>query len=159
MNPEKRILVDTTTSHANSVTGQERDGNITTTKDNFEQNSDIVEALVQLPVKNLESRIHELDSEINRREHLSEELLLGFGTTRLQREDRRWHLRYAGELSAGSREKQHVERELEQLRIRQSSEKLDCFRDVSNLRHRLQEAREMLELNKEKVSLIHSMPE
>lgn len=122
-----------------------------------EKPDDIVEGLIRLPIRNLESRISELEHEIGLREHLSEELLLEFGTNRLRLEDRKYRLRYVGLVSVGSKEKQHVEKELQQLDKNESSEKIGCFRDVSTLRQRLQEAREALETNKEKARLVERL--
>ena len=119
-----------------------------------QEEDDIVEALLRLPTKNLETRIKELEKEVQTRQKLSQEALLVMGTRQLNLEERVWHLRYAMLESAGSRTRDELNKQIQNLEAWKLNEMIACFRDLSGLRERLQQSREELEKARQKLKLV-----
>lgn len=114
----------------------------------------VVEALLDLPRRNLESRIHDLQSEIRQRLQIKGSALSVLGTSRLRIQDRVFRLRYAGLVSQGSQLRQELVKEVSHLEQQIISETINCFRDLSVLKERLQKAREDLAFEEEKARLL-----
>ena len=111
----------------------------------------IVNNLLDLPITNLESRIHELEDEITFRSILRDNTLSQIGTNELQLKDQIQRLRYTFDVT--KRISLHFE--LTKLRLRKAEEQLEYFRDISRLRERLIEAKEELRIEIEKRRLVH----
>ena len=112
---------------------------------------EIVDTIIELPAKNLEKRIKEIEAEIWMRRNILNEALTGLGTRGLQLEEKIWQMRYSG-ININVL----LEKELAGTEIRKTDECISYFRDVSRLKEKLQDAREELELEKEKRKLVKS---
>ena len=116
---------------------------------------EIVDTLLDLPVKNLEQRIQDLETEITMRAIIRNGALSSMGTHKLRLEEnvRQMHYRSAVNGSALSR-RTALEQEMARTEFRKLDEWLSYFRDASRLRERLQDAREELALEREKRRLV-----
>ena len=116
---------------------------------------EIVDTLLDLPVKNLEQRIKDLGTEITMRAIIRNGALSSMGTHQLRLEEglRQMHYRSAVNGSALSR-RTALEQEMARTEFRKLDEWLLYFGDVSRLRERLQEAKEDLALESEKRRLV-----
>ena len=116
---------------------------------------EIVDTLLDLPVKNLEQRIKDLGTEITMRTIIRNGALSSMGTHQLRLEEslRQMHYRSAVNGSALSR-RTALEQEMARTEFRKLEEWLSYFRDASRLRERLQEAKEDLALEREKRRLV-----
>jgi hypothetical protein len=118
---------------------------------------EIVDTLLRLNSKNLESRIKRLEEEIQNRERLRDELLGIIGTQQLGLEDKIWRLRYASpNTNSGERLKDHeIElRKLEQMKIR---EEIASREDISGIQEKLERAWEELQEEIIKLKLVGSV--
>ena len=116
---------------------------------------EIVDTLLDLPVKNLEQRIKDLGTEITMRAVIRNGALSSMGTHQLRLEEslRQMHYRSAVNGSALAR-KTALEQEMIRTETRKLDEWLSYFRDASRLRERLQEAGEELALERERRRLV-----
>ena len=110
---------------------------------------EIIDTLIELPEKNLENKINELEKEISMRRNILNEALSNLGTQKLQLEGKIWQMRYSG-ININVL----LEKELSRTEIRETDELISYFRDVSRLKEKLQDAREELELEKQKRRLV-----
>lgn len=117
---------------------------------------EIVDTIVALPAKNLEKRIKDIENELNIRRSILNEALLSLGTRGLQLEDKIRQMRYSGILGSAINVKVALEKELAITEIRKTDELISYFRDVSRLKEGLRDAREELELEKQKRKLVKS---
>ena len=118
------------------------------------KDADIVDTLLRLASKNLESRIKTLEEEIPNRERLRDELLGIIGTQHLKLEEKVWHMRYArpnNGLWEKLKEHELELRRLEQLKIR---EEITSAEDISIMREKLQKTQEEFETEGMKLKLI-----
>ena len=115
---------------------------------------DIVDTIIELPVKNLENKIKEIETEIIMRKGILNEALTGLGTRGLQLEEKIWQMRYSGILGSAINVRTDLEKELARTEIRKTDEWVSYFRDVSRLKEELQNAREEIALEKEKRKLV-----
>lgn len=117
---------------------------------------DQVEALLDLPARNLESRLKQLEAEIKQRQQISQDTLSVLGTQKLRLDDRLFRLRY----SASPGDPTGLDRTLSQQRVRLDesvqSERVACFRDTVRLKEQMQEAREDLAVENQKRELLKS---
>ena len=128
-------------------------------KRDTDSREDIVDALIGLPLRNLESRIRFLEDEIRTREsiwieadsRLGKEILAG-----KEQVDRTRYVDIAGPLITERRKNLERLGELEERRQRHFEA---AFRDMSPLRSRLQEAREELDKALERRGLVHGISE
>ena len=116
-----------------------------------EEEDDLVDTLIRLPVKNLEERVNELERELEERLKLNSETLARLGTEQLKFEEKSRQRRYNGMVSGLLNVKSRFDIEIAKLEIQKNDEMLSCFRDVSNMHDRLRELTEKLE--KEKIKL------
>jgi len=123
------------------------------------EEDDVVDTLLKLPAKNLESRLRQLESDVRQRHDLRNHALSTLGTHKLQLKDQSFRLRYASLSNTGFQTSQDCLREI--IRLDQSiiSEMISCFQDVLRLKENIQEAQEELELEKQKLLLIESEQE
>lgn len=119
-----------------------------------EEEDDIIEALLRLPARNLESRIRELIKEIGTRQQLRDRALSTFGTHRLQLKERIKHLYYSDALSTSSNMQRHCEMQILRLEELIMNEMIACFKDVLQLKEKLLEAREELAMDQAKLTLM-----
>jgi len=115
---------------------------------------DIVAALLGLPVSNLEDRIKYLEYEITYRQVLRDSNLSNIGTNQVRLKDEAWHLRYIPVFNPAFNHISHLKREIALLESGRINEWLSCFRDISRLKERLQQAKEELNMEKEKRRLV-----
>ena len=113
---------------------------------------ELVSALLRLPAKNLEVRIELIEGEIRERKKLSNEGLLQLGTQQLQIDEKIKQVRYTTNL--GDTFSRNLKFQFINLEIQKMKEMIGCFKDVSWLRQRLQEAKEELEMEKQKSKLL-----
>jgi hypothetical protein len=121
------------------------------------EKSDILDILIGLPQKNLESRIKQLEQEIYARKELSDEALLKFGNHQLRLEEIIRQLRYVSPFNQAFSVKKDFQLQLQILENHKINEIIGCFKDVSLLQERLQNAREELELEKQRQELIKGL--
>lgn len=116
---------------------------------------EVVDTLLDLPVKNLEERIKQLETEIQMRAIIRNGALSSFGTHQLRLEEklRQIHYRSAINSSALAR-KTALDQEMVRTEFRKIDEWLEYFKDVIKLQDDLQQAREELALEKEKRRLL-----
>ena len=115
---------------------------------------ELVDTLLRLSSKSLESRIKQLEQEIHARKKLRDEFLELMGTQQLRLEDKIWQLRYASpNTHSWERLKDHeIElRRLEQMKI---SEQIASAADVSRIQENLQRAEEEFEEESIKLKLV-----
>ncbi len=117
-----------------------------------EDDDELVSALLKLPAKNLEERIELIESEIRERKNLSNEGLVQLGTQQLQLDEKMRQLRYTTEW--GDTFSKNLKFQFINLEIQKMKEMIGCFKDVSWLKQRLQEAKEDLEMEKQKSKLL-----
>lgn len=123
------------------------------------EDEEIVETLLRLPAHNLESRIAEVELQIQRRQSIQDQTLSTLGTLRLQVEYRIWRLRYAFLLPHGPQSLESARQQLLQLESLVASEHRNGFLDTLKLREQLQEAREELALASERLKLLETAEE
>lgn len=117
--------------------------------DNYASNR-ALDALLALPVTNLEKRLHELEDLMAKRSELSRAVQTSMGSSIAALSGRLFRLRYQSD-SAPSREtRQH----LQFLETQRHRESLECFRDIAKLREDLRETRERLERSRLKQQLM-----
>ena len=119
-----------------------------------EEEDDIIEALLRLPTRNLESRIRQLEKEIATRQRLSDKVLSTLGTHQLQLKQRLKRLYYIGALGNGFNVKKDCEGQILKLEELIINEMIACFKDMLQLKEKLQEAREELAMDKVKLTLM-----
>ena len=117
-----------------------------------EEDDELVSALLKIPTKNLEERIRLVESEIREREKLSSEGLVQLGTQQLQLDEKIRQLRYTTDW--GDTSSKNLKFQFINLEIQKMKEMIGCFKDVSWLKQRLQEAKEELEMEKQKSKLL-----
>lgn len=115
------------------------------------EEEDIVEKLFNLQVKNLEEHVKELDGKIEERLGLSNRVLNSLGNKALTFQNNIKQLRYNVFPDRAQNLISHFEVELAKIGVQKNKEWLDCFRDVSMLREKLQELTK--ELKKERLKL------
>ncbi len=116
---------------------------------------EIVDTLLELPVKNLEERMKQLETEIQMRAIIRNGALSSLGTHQLRLEEnlRQVHYRSAINGSALAR-KTALEQEMARTEFRKIDEWLAYFKDVIKLQDDLQHTREELALEREKRRLV-----
>lgn len=118
------------------------------------EEDEIINALIRLPTRNLESRIRDLLNEIRTRQQLRDRALSTFGTRRLQLKERMRQLYYAEALTTGANMLRHCEMQILRLEELIINEMIACFKDVLQLKEKLVEAREELAIDKAKLMLM-----
>ena len=104
---------------------------------------DDVDRFAKLPVKNLISRIKEIEKDIELRDNILESSLNKIGTRLLRLKERISRMKYS--------DVREFENEIERLNRRKVDEFISWFHDVSRLKERLTIAKEELEFEKEKL--------
>ena len=117
-----------------------------------DEEDEIVSALLKLPAKNLEERIRLIESEITERKKLSNNGLAQLGTQQLHLDENIRQVRYT--TSWGDTFSKNLKFQFINLEIQKMKEMIGCFKDVSWLKQRLQEAKEDLEMEKHKFKLL-----
>ena len=116
---------------------------------------EIVDTLLDLPVKNLEQRIKDVETEIAMRRVLLNGALSSLGTHQLRLEERIRQMQYRSTMNGSAlARKTTLEQEMARTEFRKLDEWLSYFRDMSTLREKLQAAREELVLEREKRRLV-----
>ena len=121
-------------------------------KKRVDEDEDLVSALLRIPAKNLEERIELIESEIRERKKLSNNGLLQLGTQQLQIDEKIKQVRYT--TNWGDTFSKNLKFQFINLEIQKMKEMIGCFKDVSWLKQRLQEAKEELEMEKQKSKLL-----
>lgn len=119
-----------------------------------EKEVDITNALIRQPIKNLESRITQLDGEISKRISIHEKSITCLATQIIQLKNRIWHHRYSHLFGESMRLKRDFENQLQNLKSQSIMEQVNCFRDIAILNEKVQSTREELELERTKLQLI-----
>ena len=117
-----------------------------------EDDDELVGALLRIPAKNLEERIRLIESEITERKKLSNDGLAQLGTQQLQLDEKISQVRYT--TNWGDTFSKNLKFQFINLEIQKMKEMIGCFKDVSWLKQRLQEAKEDLEMEKQKSKLL-----
>ncbi len=117
-----------------------------------DEDDEIVSALLKIPANNLEERIRLIESEIRERKKLSNEGLAQLGTQQLHLDEKIRQLRYTTDW--GDTFSKNLKFQFINLEIQKMKEMIGCFKDVSWLKQRLQEAKEDLEMEKHKSKLL-----
>ncbi|MCH8837982.1 MAG: hypothetical protein IIA60_09325 [Candidatus Marinimicrobia bacterium] len=116
---------------------------------------EIVETLLDLPVKNLEQRIKDVETEIAMRAIIRNGALSSMGTHQLRLEENLRQMQYRSAINGSAMaRKTTLEQEMARTEFRKLDEWLSYFRDMSTLREKLQAAREELVLEREKRRLV-----
>ena len=117
-----------------------------------DEEDDLVSALLRIPAKKLEVRIELIEGEIRERKKLSNEGLVQLGTQQLNLDEKIRQLHYTTNL--GDTFSKNLKFQFINLEIQKMKEMIGCFKDVSWLKQRLQEAKEELEMEKQKSKLL-----
>ncbi len=120
------------------------------------ETKDIVDTLLGLPVRNLESRIKHLECDIQERQKIKNAALSTFGTHKLRLQEQIIQLRYVGMMGDAFVVKRDFQKQVTNLEEDAINEITGCFRDVLELKDKLQKAKEELELENLKLELIES---
>lgn len=123
------------------------------THNNSRESDEIVSALLRLPSKNLETRIKGLEQEIQERQKMKNHVLSRLETHGIRLKDHKKRLKYIS-LTGQSAELQSIASDLLKIETSIAGELKDCFRDISGLKERIQEAREELEMERQKLAMI-----
>lgn len=118
---------------------------------------DAVDALMSLPIRNLESRMRFLENEIVARQHVQNNVEEALSSQRTSTEEALRRIKYAdvgGPLSVERMKHGDALRELEDKRLLHLETE---FRDMTTLRSRLQEAKEELRKVRERRRLIDEL--
>jgi len=118
------------------------------------ENDEIVERLLQLPSKNLEARITAIESEIDERHKMRNHALTKLQTHKVQLKSHKERLKYITLTGQSPEVLQRVVSDLLKIDNSMAIELKDCFRDISRLKERLQEAREEMEIERQKMKLL-----
>ena len=118
------------------------------------ENKDLIEGLLQLPSKNLESRIKAIETEIDERHKMRNHVLTKLQTHKTQLKDHKERLKYVSLSGQSSEILQRVVGDLLKIDNSMAIELKECFRDISRLKERLQDAREEFEIEKKKLAMI-----
>lgn len=110
---------------------------------------ELVNVLASLPVKNIESKIQFLNSQLETRVNLSNELLDSINARVREFENSKWKLRYSDAQSTI-----HINSHLAEKERQKSLELVACFRDCLDLRHQLENSRAELRKAKAKLRLL-----
>jgi hypothetical protein len=124
-------------------------------ENNSAENDKSLETLLRLPVKNLENRIQELEKEIRERQNINEQALSTIEAHKHTLEHHIHQLRYVSMFCESFIVKRDFLRQLHQLEENAIKEMTGCFWDISQLKHKLQSAREELEEEKEKLKIMN----
>ncbi len=117
---------------------------------------DIVDSLLKLPVKNLESRVKHLECEIQKRQKIRNGALSTLGTNKLRLQEQIIQLRSVGMLGDAFVVKRDFQKQVTNLEEHAINEITGCFRDVLELNEKLHKAKEELELEILKLGLFES---
>ncbi|MEW5859034.1 MAG: hypothetical protein AB1861_16885 [Cyanobacteriota bacterium] len=117
---------------------------------------DLVETLLRLPKRNLESRIKELQKEIQERKKLRDESLSRLLTSQSRLKSLQTRAAYMGSMSESLKRQVDLLSNLGTLDRDISHEETGAFRDLSKLKAELQLAHEELAMEKEKLALLSS---
>ena len=120
------------------------------------EQDDVLDSLMKLPARNLEARIRQLEAEIAARKSISSNILSDLGTRKLQLEQRAWQQRYAGFAGAGTQARDEAERQRIKAEFLTHQELVACFQDLFRICEQLQQAREQLTMEQEKLKLLRS---
>ena len=116
---------------------------------------EIVDTLLDLPVKNLEQRIKDVETEVAMRAIIRNGALSSMGTHQLRLEENLRQMQYRSAMNGSAlARKTTLEQEMARTEFRKLDEWLSYFRDMSTLREKLQAAREELVLEREKRRLV-----
>lgn len=118
------------------------------------EDEELVEALLRLPSKNLETRIDSIETEIKEREQMRNHILSKLETFKGQLKSHKERLKYLPSTGQSQTIVQKIAGELLKIDIGIGQELKDCFKDISRLKERLQEAREEFEMEKKKLALV-----
>ena len=121
-------------------------------KKRVDEDDELVSALLRIPAKNLEERIELIESEIRERKKLSNDGLAQLGTQQLHLDEKIRQLRYSTDWE--NTFSRNLKFQFINLDIQKMKEMIACFKDVSWLKQRLQEAKEDLEMEKQKSKLL-----
>ena len=122
------------------------------TKERENEDEELVSELLRLPAKNLEGRIELIESEIIDRKALRNEGLAQLGTQQLHLDEKIRQIRYTS--NWGDTFSNNLKFQFINLEIQKMKEMIGCFKDVSWLKQRLQEAKEDLEMERQKSKLL-----
>lgn len=123
-------------------------------QNDFREKDEIVSTLLRLPSKNLEARIKELEQEIQERQKMRNHILSKLGTHRIRLENHKKHLKYISLIGQSPAVLHSIAGDLLKIETSMAGELKDGFRDISRLKERLQEAREELETERQKLAMI-----
>ena len=124
------------------------------THNNSRESDEIVSALLRLPSKNLEGRIKGLEEEIQERGKMRNHVLTRLETHRIRLKDHKKRLKYISLTGQSPAELQSIASDLLKIETSMAGELKDCFRDISGLKERLQEAREEMEMERQKLAIM-----
>ncbi len=116
------------------------------------EQDDIVETLLRIPVKNLEEKVKLFESEIKLRKKISWKAIAKLGTQQLHLEERMRHLNYS--LGVQESFSRSLKFQFINLEIQKVREIISCFEDVSMKKEKLLIVNEELELERQKQRLI-----
>ena len=116
---------------------------------------EIVDTLLDLPVKNLEQRIKDVETEIAMRAIIRDAALSSMGTHQLRLEENLRQMQYLSAMNGSVlARKTTLEQEMARTEFMKIDELISYFKDMSKLREKFQAAREELALEREKRRLV-----
>ena len=115
---------------------------------------EIVDTLLDLPVKNLEAKVKQLEDEMEMRRVIFRGTLDNLGTRRIRLEENIERLWYSAVLGLDSGRRSAMEQRLIQTQNKEIDEWLAYFKDMNQLQGSFQEAKQELALEREKRRLV-----
>lgn len=114
-----------------------------------EEENDIITELLNVNKSNLEDKIKLLENELINRKRIFDEAMINLNTNKIRLEDRLHRFRYVGFQS-----REMMIRDLSHLDFKIISEWTEYFRDMLNLKEKLQNVRRELNMERLKNNLI-----
>lgn len=120
------------------------------------EEEDVVDTLLRLPAKSLETQVRQFEGDIRQRQQISDEVLTNLCTHRLRLRDQLERLRYLGFAGQDFASVHKVRAAILQLDQLVTDEMINCFRDLSQLNEKLQQTQSDLERERQKIKLVES---
>ncbi len=118
------------------------------------EENDIVIDLIRLPSVNLEKRVKLFESEIQSRKRMSDTILSTLETKKARIEDQISRLQYSGTIGDSFIVKRDFQKQVNNFEKDIINELTGRFRDLFMLKEKLQETKEELEVERQKMHLL-----
>ncbi len=124
------------------------------TNQSKKEETDSITDLIRLPSINLEKRVKLFESEIQSRKRMSDSILSTLETKKARIQDQINGLQYSGTIGDSFIVKRDFQKQVNNFEIDIVNELTGRFRDVFMIKEKLQEAKEELEVERQKMQLL-----